>query len=130
MIDYKEYEGTLTDLGTVASQIGTKGTIKFVAKNFANPAKRVVVVLKNEAGQSAVVSCSNALSAVLRKSKEDGAKQDEVLASLLDMSVMEGTEEVPFITMPAGEQTEGFTAAQLKKVKKPAKIEALNEIAW
>ncbi len=130
MIDFKEYEGTLTDLGTVASQIGAKGTIKFVAKNFADPAKRVVVVVQNEAGQSAVISCSKALSAALRKSKEDGAKKEQVLAGLLDMKVMEGTEEVPFITMPAGDQTEGLTIAQLKKVAKPAKIEALDEVPW
>jgi|SRR6478609_3267241 len=132
MIEFKKYEGSdlLTDLGTVASQIGAKGTIKFVAKNFMNTAKRVVVIAKNSAGDSAVISCSTSLSANLRAAKAAGASKEELLAGLLDLVVMEGEQEVPFITVPAGEQTEGMTVAQLKKVAKPTKIESLNEIAW
>jgi len=138
MIDFKKYEGTLTDLGTVASQIGAKGTIKFDPKNFnteeknaKGERKRVVVIVKNGDGDSAVVSCSKPLSEYLRKAKADGSTKEELLAGLLDMLVMEDEKsEVPFITMPGGEQTEGMTIADLKKVKKPAKIEALNEIAW
>ncbi len=130
MIDFKKYEGTLTDLGTVASQIGAKGTIKFIPKNFLNPDKRVVLVVQNGNGDSAAISCSKDLSTYLRKAKADGSTKEELLSGILDLNIMEGEEEVPFVTMPAGEQTEGMTIADLKKVKKPAKIEALNEIAW
>ena len=132
MIEFKKYEGSalLTDLGTVASQIGTKGTIKFVAKNFNNPEKRVVLVAENDKGESAVISCSKSLSDYLRKAKEEGAKKEELLAGLLDLNIMEGEEEVPFITMPAGEQTKGITVTELRKAKKVHKIEALEEIPW
>src|SRR6478735_8452241 len=119
MIDFKKYEGSavLADLGTVASQIGTKGTIKFIPKNFVSTELnkkgeriRVVLLAKDNAGNSAIISCSKALSAYLRKAREEGSSSDELLAGLLDLNVMEGEEGTPFITMPAGAQTEGKTA--------------------
>jgi hypothetical protein len=134
MIEFKKYEGSeaLEDLGTLASQIGNKGTVKFAKTNF-NGTKRVVVIATNDAGDSAVVTCSANLSAHLRKAKTEGATKEELLAHVVDLNILENEEGIAYITMPGGEQTEGITIGALKKVRKSEKVEKLltvDEIPW
>lgn len=133
MIEFKKYEGitNLEDLGTLADQIGAKGTIKFSKPNFLNTDKRVVVIAENGEGLSAVISCSANLSKHLRKTKADGAEKKELLAYVAGLNVLENEEGVPYITMPGGEPTEGFKISDLKKVKVSEKVATnLDEMAW
>jgi len=131
MIEFKKYEGAanLTDLGTLAEQIGAKGTVKLSKPNF-NSTKRVVIIAENEKGESAVVTCSTNLSNHLRKAKADGASKEELLAYAVGQKVLEGEEGTPFITMPGGEVTEGVTIASLKKVKVTEKVTNLEDVPW
>lgn len=131
MIEFKKYEGAanLEDLGSLASQIGAKGKVKFSKPNF-NSTKRVVVIAENDKGESAVVTCSNNLSTHLRKAKADGASKEELLAYVVDRNILQDEDNAPFITMPGGEVTEGVSIAALKKVKVTEKVTTLEEIPW
>ncbi len=131
MIEFKKFEGTseITELGTIAEQIGAKGTAMFSKKNFASD-KRVVVIAGNDKGESAVISCSTPLSAQLRKLKTEGVDKNELLAMVIEMPLYEN-EIGAFIGLPAGERTEVKTIAELKKVKKSAKaVLNLEELVW
>lgn len=131
MIEFKKYEGseTLNDLGTLGSQLGKTGTIDFNKTNFHGP-KRVVVIAKDGKGLSAVVSCSSNLSAHLRKLKAEGVAKEQLLAFVAGLNVLENEEGIPYITMPAGERSEGFKIADLAKVNLDAKITELADIPW
>ena len=131
MIKFEKYEGStveLSELGTLAEQIGKKGTVDFLKKNF-NSTKRVVVLAKNEAGESAIVSCSSPLSEQLRKAKADGATKEQLLASVISLPIYEN-EVGPFIGLEAGEASTGVSVASLAKVNKVATIGSLEEIPW
>ena len=138
-IAFEKYESTteLSDYGTLAEQIGAKGTAMFVPKNFTSTKLndkgeriRVVVIAGNEAGETAPIVCSAPLSAQLRKLKEEGVDKDEILAMVLDLPIY-GNEIGQFIGVPAGERTEAKTVAALKKVKKSGKaVLNLEELVW
>jgi len=132
MIEFKKYEGiaNLEDLGTLADQIGAKGTIKFSKPNFLNAEKRVVVIAENGEGLSAVISCSTNLSKHLRTLKANGTDKKELLAFVAGLNVLENEAGVAYITMPGGEPTEGFKIAELKKVKVNVAITNPEELAW
>lgn len=133
------YEGSvdLGDFGTLADQIGPKGSIDFSTKNFTSEKVsevtgervKVVVIAKNEDGESAVISCSTQLSKQLRKAKEDGAAKKELLAQVAALPIY-GNEIGQFIGLPAGERSEGLTIAELKKVKVANKISSPEELVW
>lgn len=69
-----EETSALETLGTVAENVGKKGTIAFNLNNLKRDDKLVVVELTNEKGKTQKVYCSAALSAQIRKDKM--AKQD------------------------------------------------------
>ncbi len=64
----------LETFGTVAENVGTKGTITFDVNNLKRDDKLVMVDLTNGNGEKQTVFCSAALSAQIRKDKM--AKQD------------------------------------------------------
>ena len=53
------------EIGMVAELCGPNGTLNLVPSNFANPDKRVVVVLKREDGTSTAITCSSRVSECL-----------------------------------------------------------------
>ncbi len=138
-IAFEKYEGgtELTDYGTIAAQMGLNGKAKFDPKNFTTTklnAKgeitRVVVIVANEEGETAIVPCSGPLSAQLRKMKADGVDKDEILALAVELPLY-GNEVGQFVGLPAGERTEGKTIAELKKLKKSGKaVLNLEELVW
>ena len=133
MIEFKKYEGiaTLENLGTLADQIGAKGTVKFSKPNFLNAEKRVVVIAENGDGNSAVITCSEPLSKQLRKAKAEGTDKNELLAYVVGLDILENEAGVPYITLPGGEKVDGITIAELKKVKVTTKVTSnLEELAW
>jgi len=129
-LEFKKYEGTeLEVLGSLADQVGKKGSAMFSKKNFNNHEKRVVVVAYNEKGESVIVSCSGALSTSLRKAKAEGVDKDELLAQVIQLPIYD-TENGFFVGFEAGERTEAKSITNLTKVKVSAKITNLEEIAW
>jgi hypothetical protein len=125
MIKFAKYEGStaLEDLGTLEILAGPKGGTKFVPKNFNNPQKRVVVVVSNGKDESAVVTCSSAVSNILRKAKEEGVEENEMLAFVNGLNVLENEQGSYFISLPTGGEVRPFTPiASLKKVTVKSKI--------
>ena len=114
-LNFAKYESTtLEDLGTPAVVLGKGGTIAFIPKNLANTAKRVVLVLKKKNGESSTLSCSEQVSAMVRKAIAKGMTKPEALAVLSKLSILEGDSEIPYLCAPAGEgNLEEFTIAEL-----------------
>ena len=101
MVAFKKYEGgtaELTDLGTVKTVAGKGGKIAFIRKNYNDLTKRVVVVISNNKGQSAVVPCSKQVSEAFRAKKL-------TIAQIAGLNIVETTAEDgslrQFISMPA-----------------------------
>src|SRR5680860_536623 len=109
-LKFAVYESTtLEDLGTTATVVGKGGSLAFIPKNLAGT-KRVVVVLKNKAGESTTLSCSTEVSNMVRKAIEKGMAKAEALAVLSKLSILEGESKIPYLCAPAGEGTlEEFT---------------------
>jgi len=118
-LNFAVYESTtLTDLGTPATAVGKGGSLAFIPKNLANTAKRVVLVLKNKAGESTTLSCSTGVSTMVRKALDGGMEKKQALAILSKLSILEGEEEVPYLCAPAGDGTlEEFKIEELAKSK-------------
>jgi hypothetical protein len=117
-LNFAVYESTtLADLGTPAQAVGKGGSLAFIPKNLVNAAKRVAVVLKNKKGESTVVSCSEGVSAMVRKALAGGMEKKKALAIISKLSILEGDAEVPYICAPAGEggNLEEFTVELLAK---------------
>jgi hypothetical protein len=115
MVTFKKYDqtSTLEDLGTLQAVVGKGGTAKLNGKNFRSN-KRVVVIAKNKAGDSAIISCSAQVSDLARQMHKSGKTKEELIAWFSGLSVLENEEGVPFISMPAdGAGTE----VSLDKVK-------------
>jgi len=130
MITFEKYESSgteLTELGTLASQVAG-GTVDFLKKNF-NSDKRVVVLAKNKAGESAIISCSTQLSSQLRKAKAEGESKEALLATVLSLPIYEN-EVGPFIGLEGGEGSVGVSVAKLAKVGKVASIGNMEEVPW
>ena len=118
-LNFAVYESTtLEDLGTPAAAVGKGGSLAFIPKNLANVAKRVVLVLKNKAGESTTLSCSEGVSAMVRKALNGGMEKKQALAILSKLSILEGDTEVPYLCAPAGEgNLEEFKIEDLAKGK-------------
>ena len=88
-----------TELGTVAQLIGKGGKIKFIPKNLADDSKRVAVILEQKNGASAMVLCSETVSAGVRS-------KDITLQHIAGFTVTEqitkSGETINVITMPTG----------------------------
>jgi hypothetical protein len=130
MVEFKKYEGStaeLTDLGTVKDLAGKGGKIGFLRKNYNDLSKRVVVVLTNKAGNSAVVPCSKQVSEMFRAKKL-------TIAQLAGLNVIETEDDKgelrQFVAMPP---TGGVHEIAVEKINVAAiEAEALNpeELAW
>ncbi len=133
MVEFKKYEGStaeLTDLGTVKDVAGKGGKIGFLRKNYNDTTKRVVVVLTNKAGNSAIVPCSKQVSEQFRAKKL-------TIAQLAGLNIVETEVEVngkmetrQFVAMPP---TGGIHEIAVEKIKTEALVsEELNpeELAW
>ena len=116
-LNFAVYESTtLEDLGTPAKVVGKGGSLAFIPKNLANTAKRVVLVLKNKAGESTTLSCSEQVSSMVRKALNGGMQKKQALAILSKLSILEGESEIPYLCAPAGEgNLEEYTIEQLAK---------------
>lgn len=130
MVNFEVYAGTASEvenIGTLSANVGLGGSIDFIKKNFNNADKRVVVLAKNKAGESAVISCSEQLSKDLRKQYSEGADRQQLLAGLLAMPIFEN-EVGNFIGYEGAAGGEGFAVEALAKVKKAAFT--VEDIAW
>jgi hypothetical protein len=131
-VKFEVYNGSesLEDLGTLKSIIGKGGTVKLSKKNFFNPEKRVVTIVTNKAGESAVISCSTGVSKHARQLQKDGKKQNEILGWLVGLNVLANEEGQYFVSMPGGEAGEGTSVDSLKVVETSAIINTEELIAW
>jgi len=130
MVEFKKYEGStaeLTDLGTVKDLAGKGGKIGFLRKNYNDLTKRVVVVLTNKAGNSAVVPCSKQVSEMFRAKKL-------TISQLAGLNVIETEDDKgelrQFVAMPP---TGGVHEIAVEKINVAAiEAEVLNpeELAW
>lgn len=118
-LNFAIYESaTLNDLGTPATAVGKGGSLAFIPKNLANNDKRVALILKKKNGESSVLSCSEGVSAMVRKALAGGMDKKKALAILSKLSILEGESEVPYLCAPAGESNlELFVIEELAKVK-------------
>jgi hypothetical protein len=122
MIQFKKYESnTLEDLGSVATILGKKGSIRFSSDRNLNSSKRVTVILQLENGQSAAIPCSSKVSDAVRKALDDDTPEIEVLGVISSLHILETEDGRHFVSPTgSGEGTplkESFTLADLKKAK-------------
>lgn len=84
-------------------------SIKFTKKNLAGT-KRVTVIATPKKGDPITFSCTEPLSAIIRKVIAGGAKQVDVLGTLLnyDLQVDANDSSRYFIFQPAGDLLEGL----------------------
>jgi hypothetical protein len=115
-LEFKVYEGsetTLETLGTVATNIGKKGSLRFVPNTFTS-GKRIAVILTNDKGKSTVLACSTRVSSTIREAKKNGSEDKELLSAIASLEISEDEEGRNFIIAPAGlGSTETFTMASL-----------------
>lgn len=115
----------LNTLGTVAENIGAKGTIELDANNLGRADKLVMVTLSNGTAKQ-VVYCSAALSAQVRKDK---MKKQDLINYLGSLQIAETTNEEGEkrfkIVLNQGEKISGtITATHTPKTLQ------LDEIPW
>lgn len=91
---YQGQSATLTDNGTIASIIGANGSISFIRKNLNDPNKRVALLLKDDKGNSGVVSCSAQLSEEIRAKRI-------TIHEIAGLSLLENEQGISFVAMPA-----------------------------
>ena len=118
-IEFKVFQSTsnLVSEGSVLDLVGAKGTISRIPKNWNNPEKRVVLLLTREDGTSAAVSCSEAVSKMLRS-------KEITIEHVLGFQILTTENNVPFISAPA-------TALQTVKVADlVVKAFQPKEVAW
>jgi hypothetical protein len=115
-LDFKIYEGsgtTLETLGTVASNVGKKGGLRFVPNTFTS-GKRIAVILTDSKGASTVIACSTRVSATIRNAKKDGSTDKELLSAIANLEISDDDQGRNFIIAPTGVgTTETFTMASL-----------------
>ncbi len=99
-LEFKLYERTeRTELGTPASLAGIGGKVALVPSNFINHNKRVVLVIKQSNGKSAMVTCSANVSEGLR-AQEITLTQVQSFP-LVEQLTTEG-EIINLVIMPSG----------------------------
>lgn len=132
-VKFEVYNGstTLEDLGSLKSVVGKGGSVKLTKKNFFNTDKRVVVIGQLKTGESAVIACSAEVSKHARAMNKAGKKQNEILAWLIGLNVLQNEEGQYFVSMPAGEAGEGVLVDKLAIVTTAEAITNPEElIAW
>lgn len=105
-------DSTFEVLAKFKEMVSDDWGLGFSKRNLANSEKRVVVLMYDDPKQPPLsISCSEGLSAEVRKALETVAKE-EVLGALLEMNVVENNDGIKFLTMSAGERA---TVAEIKK---------------
>ena len=115
-LEFKVYERSteaLQVLGTVGSQIGKKGQVRFVPNTF-NSGKRIAVILTNEQNESTVVACSLRVSDAIKEAKEKGATEEVLASAVVNLEISEDDNGRNFIIAPTGEATTGFIVEALE----------------
>jgi len=130
MVEFKKYEGSTTelvDLGTVKSIAGKGGKIALIRKNYKDLTKRVVILITNKAGNSAVVPCSKQVSDAFR------AKELSI-AQLVGLNVVEVEAEDgslrQFISMPATGGVHEIAIDKVNVEELEAKELSPEDLAW
>ena len=91
---YQGQSATLTDNGTIANIVGKNGSISFIRKNLNDPNKRVALLLKDDNGNSGVVSCSAQVSEEIRAKRM-------TIHEIAGLSLLENEQGISFVAMPA-----------------------------
>jgi hypothetical protein len=91
---YQGQSATLTDNGTIANIVGKNGSISFIRKNLNDPNKRVALLLKDDNGNSGVVSCSAQVSEEIRAKRI-------TIHEIAGLSLLENEQGISFVAMPA-----------------------------
>ena len=130
MVEFKKYEGSTTelvDLGTVKNIAGKGGKIALIRKNYKDLTKRVVILITNKAGNSAVVPCSKQVSDAFR------AKELSI-AQLVGLNVVEVEAEDgsfrQFISMPATGGVHEIAIDKVNVEELEAKELSPEDLAW
>jgi len=120
---FKHYEAssTLEDLGIIADILGKTGTVRFSSDRNLKSSKRVTLILQNGKGESAAVPCSSAVSNTVRQAIADETDEEEILAALIKLNLLESEDGRIFIS-PLGSGDgkplkESYKVDNLKKVK-------------
>jgi len=125
--NFKKYEGVeLEVLGTLASIAGTGGKLRFTNRSM-NGTKQLCVVIKKKDGTSDTITCSKVITKACRNAFTAGLKKSAVLASIIDLDILEATNGGNYISAPMGEggEIEEFTVASLKKEEEVVTYEEL-----
>ena len=117
---YTRQSGELTDNGTIAQLIGKKGSIAFIRKNLNDVNKRVALVLKDDKGNSGVVSCSAQLSKEIRANKI-------TIHEIAGLSLLENEDGVTFVSMPGTGAIQEIAMKDIKVVSYERNEEFLPE---
>lgn len=104
---YQGQSANLTDNGTIASIVGANGSFFFIKKNFNDPNKRVALLLKDDKGNSGIVSCSAQLSAEIRNGK---ITKDEIAG----LSLLTNEDGITFVSMPSTGALQEIKMADVK----------------
>ena len=123
-LKFKTYEASsnLEDLGTIEDILGKDGSIRFSSDRNLNSSKRVTLILQKKSGESVAVPCSSAVSNTVRQAIADGTEEDEILAALITLSLLEAEDGRIFISpLGSGDGTprkDSFKVSNLMKLKK------------
>ena len=125
--NFKDYGGVeLEVLGTLASIAGKGGKLRFTNGSVNNTAKQLCVVIKKANGTSDTTTCSKTITKSCRAAFAAGLTKSRVLASLINLDIIEATNGGNYISAPMGEggEIEEYTIDALKK-EEPVTYEEL-----
>jgi hypothetical protein len=116
-LQFKQYvpkESTLTDLGTVASQI-PGGKISFtpgtLAKYQAGNIKSMSMLLTDKQGLTTTLPLSVRVSSTVKNALANGATKNECLNAIVKLNIVETDKGANIISAPRGEGGEEETVA-------------------
>lgn len=118
---YERTEGTLTELGSVASQI-PGGKLKFTPgsldKYKAKSIKAISILLIDKKGDSTTAPLSKRASAAILAALDNGASKEDCLAAISKLVVVETEDGANIIAAPQGSNDEvEITVATASKNK-------------
>jgi hypothetical protein len=120
---FKPYESSkLDDLGVISDILGKTGMVRFSSDKNIKSTKRVTLILKNGKGDSAAVPCSSAVSITVRQALADGTDEEEILAALIQLHLLEDPVKDRIFISPIGSGNgeplkDSYKVDNLKKVK-------------
>lgn len=98
------------EVGSVHEIAGPNATLGLIRTNYDDTTKRLVVILKNETGESAAITCSSAVSDAVRSNK---ITLKQLFGFTIFKQVNSDTgEEYPLIGMPSGNNLMEFKIAE------------------